>query len=161
MVVGGGELADTHTNYCGPMLIESLQSQYKLKTHLHKCRFIFFNWSHVCSESVCAWEESWTHLYFGLLSNMPINKTKKVRNVSEFNTFISYWHKASWSSLLPFNNKVQIKYFVLFLMFLPRGSTPGFAGTGLNCGGPLGPGVLDSWDMGVPGFIPGVLDFSL
>lgn len=46
-------------------------------------------------------------------------------------------------------------------MSLPRGSTPGFAGTGLNCGGPLGPGVLDSWDIGVPGFIPGVLDFSL
>lgn len=45
-------------------------------------------------------------------------------------------------------------------MFSPR-STPGLPGTGLNCGGPLGPGVFDSWDMGVPGFIPGVLDFSL
>lgn len=29
-------------------------------------------------------------------------------------------------------------------MCLPRGSTPGLPGTGLNWGGPLGPGVLDS-----------------
>lgn len=43
----------------------------------------------------------------------------------------------------------------------PMGSTPGLPETGRNCGGPLGPGVFDSWDIGVPGFIPGVLDFSL
>lgn len=46
-------------------------------------------------------------------------------------------------------------------VFSPSGSTPGLPGMDLNCGGPLGPGVFDSCDMGVPGFIPGVLDFSL
>lgn len=74
-------------------------------------------------------------------------------------------HSTGAFSLEMFVWKVPLKdakIFVLFppSRFLPR-STPGFPGTGRNCGGPLGPGVLDSWDMGVPGFIPGVLDFSL
>lgn len=131
------------------------------KTYPCKGRLIFLT-DRVCSESFCHREEGRRHLSFGLLSNMARNNSyfQWCRQALQFP-----FTPTSGSVQCSFDNNIQMICSLgnkskLCGMFLPR-STPGLPGTGLNCGGPLGPGVLDSWDMGVPGFIPGVLDFSL
>lgn len=73
MVVGGGELADTHTNYCGPVLIESLHvtkpAQTKKLSLQIQIIFSFFKWSPVCNASLCPWEQAWRCVSVGLSSN--------------------------------------------------------------------------------------------